>query len=112
MSFDCRVRIYGIKDPKATWITIKDAIKKYGDPSYINYRPGDSEGVMQFGSDKERKAFVKEVRDLKIRLNDHKVKFEELDRESEERFIKRSQRNKKKSFGERKPYGSHKPRRF
>ncbi len=108
MSYDCRVRIYGIKDSKATWVDIKDAVKKFAEPKFIDYRPGEKEGILQFASKEERSKFIKESRDEKIRINEHKVKFEELSRSSEERYLKKKQQNKMKPYGFQKAPRSHK----
>lgn len=106
MALNCRVRIYGIKDSKADWMTIKDAVKKIAEPTFIDYRPGESEGIMQFGSERERESFMKKTKDQKIRINDRSVRFEELSKSEEERYLEKSMKHK------RKPFGGDKPRRF
>lgn len=100
------MRIYGIKDSKANWLTIKDAVKKIAEPNFIDYCPGEYEGILQFGSDRERERFMKDVRDIKIRINDRSVKFEELTKSEEEKYLKKSMEQRKRKFG------ADKPRRF
>lgn len=106
MSYNCRVRIYGIKDSKVTWVNIKEAVKKIIEPTFIDYCPGDPEGVVQFGSERERENFMKIAKETKIRINEQRVKFETLSKSEEEKYMKRSMRNK------RKPFGGDKPRKF
>lgn len=99
MSLNCRVKIYGIKDSKVTWVNIKEAVKKIAEPTFIDYRPGESEGILQFGSEKERENFMKDTKEHKIWINDRQVKFEELSKSEEERYLMKSMRNKRRSFG-------------